>query len=260
MTAPGQALRVAVIDRDHGFLQVLGRRLADAGAVCRGLAEPAQADVLTGLDVQAVIVDPALAGPAGRDYLRRLAGELPPHVAVVVCTGPSSVAERVSGLRAGADDWVTKPCHPEEVVARVEAIVRRASAAGGAGGEETLLAGELEIAPGRRRALAAGRGVGLTRRELELLCLLADHPDQVLAREEIYRRVWGYALARGDRSVDVFVRRLRHKLKRASPGWRYLHTHFGIGYRFAAEPVEPVEPHPASAPAGVRSPTTRAMT
>jgi DNA-binding winged helix-turn-helix (wHTH) protein len=73
----------------------------------------------------------------------------------------------------------------------------------------------------------------------------------VLQREEIYERVWGYAMVHGDRSVDVFVRKLRQKLERASPGWRYIHTHFGIGYRFAAEPAEPVAtaPEPVAAPA-----------
>ena len=71
----------------------------------------------------------------------------------------------------------------------------------------------------------------------------------MLEREEIYERVWGYAMAHGDRSVDVFVRKLRQKLETASPGWRYIHTHFGVGYRFAAEPAEGVEPLPVSRPA-----------
>ena len=87
-----------------------------------------------------------------------------------------------------------------------------------------------------------GRSVDLTRREFELIQLLADVAGQVLPREEIYQRVWGYAMVHGDRSVDVFVRKLRQKLEKASPQWRYIHTHFGIGYRFAAESLEPAEP------------------
>ena len=67
--------------------------------------------------------------------------------------------------------------------------------------------------------------------------MLAEAEGQVLQREEIYQRVWGYAMVHGDRSVDVFVRKLRSKLERVSPSWRYIHTHFGIGYRFSAEPV-----------------------
>ena len=68
--------------------------------------------------------------------------------------------------------------------------------------------------------------------------MLVEAEGQVLRREEIYERVWGYAMVHGDRSVDVFVRKLRQKLEKASPGWSYIHTHFGIGYRFAAEPVQ----------------------
>ena len=79
--------------------------------------------------------------------------------------------------------------------------------------------------------------IDLTRREFELIELLAGAEGRVLEREEIYQRVWGYAMARGDRSVDVFVRKLRQKLEKASPGWRYIHTHFGVGYRFAPEPA-----------------------
>ncbi len=74
-----------------------------------------------------------------------------------------------------------------------------------------------------------------------LLQLLAQAEGKVLQREEIYQAVWGYAMAHGDRSVDVFVRKVRQKLEKVSPGWRYIHTHFGIGYRFAAEPVVEVE-------------------
>ena len=102
-----------------------------------------------------------------------------------------------------------------------------------------MRAGELEIRADQFQAFAGGASVDLTRREFELIQLLADVAGQVLPREEIYQRVWGYAMVHGDRSVDVFVRKLRQKLERASPRWRYIHTHFGIGYRFAAEPLDP---------------------
>jgi DNA-binding winged helix-turn-helix (wHTH) protein len=96
----------------------------------------------------------------------------------------------------------------------------------------------------------------LTRREFELLHLLAEGRGQVLQREEIYQRVWGYEMARGDRSVDVFVRKVRSKLKALSPEWSYIHTHFGIGYRFQPEPSdgEPVEDAPAAADGDLGAP------
>jgi DNA-binding response OmpR family regulator len=94
---------------------------------------------------------------------------------------------------------------------------------------------------------AGGVSAALTRKEFELFELLAAARGQVLEREEIYERVWGYAMARGDRSVDVFVSKLRVKLERVAPGRRYIHTHFGIGYRFMPEPGDPVPvEHPRS--------------
>jgi DNA-binding winged helix-turn-helix (wHTH) protein len=80
-----------------------------------------------------------------------------------------------------------------------------------------------------------GSSVDLTRREFEVLELLAQAEGKVLQREEIYQAVWGYAMAHGDRSVDVFIRKLRQKLEQASPDWGYIHTHFGVGYRFSPE-------------------------
>src|SRR6185436_4576320 len=168
--------------------------------------------------------------------LEKLCSSLP-GLGVVVCTGQSTVAQRVRGLRMGADDWLTKPCHPEELMARVEAVVRRRKRADAPADSGPLEIGEVEIRPDQYQAFVGGASVDLTRREFELIQLLADAQGQVLQREEMYQRVWGYAMVHGDRSVDVFVRKLRQKLERASPGWRYIHTHFGIGYRFTAEPV-----------------------
>ena len=145
------------------------------------------------------------------------------------------------GLRLGADDWVTKPCHPEELIARVEAVVRRRRRAEARGSRRARCApASSRSAPTSSRPSWPARSVDLTRREFELIQLLADAEGQVLQREEIYQRVWGYAMVHGDRSVDVFVRKLRQKLEKASPRWRYIHTHFGIGYRFAAESLDPL--------------------
>ena len=112
-----------------------------------------------------------------------------------------------------------------------------------------------------------GESLELTRREFELLQVLADHGGKVLERDEIYQRVWGYAMIHGDRSVDVFVRKLRSKLQKRSPGWEYIHTHFGIGYRFDPQPIgadgrararEPLEAPPSASadarPTGARPP------
>jgi len=238
MTAPSVAtgeIRLAIIDNDSGFLQVLGRRLDGMGWQHRTLASSAPLETIVAMRLNAVVVDLAILGPEGWSYLQRLCSELP-ALGVIVCTGRSSVAQRVRGLRLGADDWLTKPCHPEELIARVEAVVRRRRRAEARAEAGPIIAGEVEIRADQFQAFVGGRSIDLTRREFELLALLAGQAGTVLEREEIYQRVWGYAMAHGDRSVDVFVRKLRQKLERHSPNWRYIHTHFGIGYRFAPEP------------------------
>jgi DNA-binding response OmpR family regulator len=249
--AGGQAhIRLAIVDSDSGFLQVLTKRLDGAGWQHRVLASPVPLDVMVSMRLNAVVLDLAVLGPQAWTYLEKLCARLP-HLGVVVCTGQSSVAQRVRGLRLGADDWVTKPCHPEELIARVEAVVRRRKRADARSEVAPQLIGEVEIRADQYQAFVAGVSVDLTRREFELIQLLAEAEGQVLQREEIYDRVWGYAMVHGDRSVDVFVRKLRQKLERASPGWRYIHTHFGIGYRFAGEPVDAVaavEPVPVVEP------------
>jgi DNA-binding response OmpR family regulator len=240
--------RIAVLDSDSGFVQVLTKRLEAAGWQYRVLASPVPLDVLISMRLNALVVDPAVLGPAAWTYLEKLCARLP-QLGVVVCTGQSTVAQRVRGLRLGADDWVTKPCHPEEVIARAEAVIRRRRRAEMRVDSQPTVAGELEIRRDQFQAFAAGRNADLTRREFELIALLSELGGQVIPREEIYERVWGYAMVHGDRSVDVFVRKLRQKLEKVSPDWRYIHTHFGIGYRFDPEHVDG-SPSVVEAPAG----------
>ena len=234
-TAP---LRVAVLDDDTGFVRVLARRLEGAGAQYRVLSGPIPADELAAMRLNALVVDPALLGPLAWDFIERVCGMLP-DLGVVVCTQGATVSQRVRGLRMGADDWVAKPCHPEEVMARIEAVVRRHRRGRVREDAGPLIAGDLEIRPDRFQVYVSGDSLDLTRREFELLQVLADHAGKVLERDDIYRQVWGYAMIHGDRSVDVFIRKLRSKLQRRSPGWEYIHTHFGIGYRFDPKPLQP---------------------
>src|ERR1700754_5163138 len=262
--APGSAhMRVAVLDTDSGFLQVLGKRLERLGWEHRVLASAVPTDTVVAMRLNAIVIDLAVLGPQAWDYLEKICAAMP-GLGVVVCTGQSTVAQRVRGLRVGADDWLTKPCHPEELLARVEAVVRRRRRAEAREERAPIQAGEVEIRADRFQAYVDDLSVDLTRREFELIELLAAAEGRVLEREEIYQGVGGSARARGDRSVDVFVRKLRQKLEKASPDWRYIHTHFGVGYRFAAEAVdgseaadrieaaERAEPADAPAPATLR--------
>src|SRR5438876_1118634 len=123
--------------------------------------------------LSALVVDLAVLGPLAWSWLERLCEALP-ELGIVVCTGPSSVAQRVRGLRAGADDWVTKPCHPEEVLARVQAVVRRRKRASARVETGPLVAGELQVRADQFQAFAGSTSVDLTRREFEVLQLLAQ--------------------------------------------------------------------------------------
>ena len=226
--------RLAVVDRDPGFSQVLSNRLRTLGWDLRSLSSPATPEALVAMRLNALVIDLAVVGPGSWEYLERVCSRLP-GLAVIICTGPSSVAQRVRGLRVGADAWITKPCHAEELICVIEAAIRRHRRNEMPPLEESTRVGQITIRPDLYQAYAGETSLELTAREFEILNLLSQ-TDRVLRREEIYERVWGYAMAHGDRSVDVFVRKLRQKLRIASPEWNYIHTHFGVGYRFAPEP------------------------
>jgi DNA-binding response OmpR family regulator len=243
-----QTTRLVVIDDDSGFVTVLSKRTEAAGWQQRLLSSAVPPEELVAMKPNALLIDLAVLGDEAWDYLGRVCTALP-DLGVVVCTGHSTVAQRVRALRMGVDDWIGKPCHPEEVMARIEAVSRRRRGRPDPG-TAPVVAGELEIRADRFQAFVGAESLDLTRREFELLQALVGARSQVLEREAIYQRVWGYAMAHGDRSVDVFIRKLRQKLEKHSPGWRYVHTHFGIGYRFDPEAlggaVAVVEPEAGS--------------
>ena len=208
--------RIAVIDTDSGFLQVLTKRLERLGWEHRVLATAVPVETVIAMRLSAVVVDLGSLGPHGWEYLEKLSAGLP-GLGIVICTGQSTVAQRVRGLRLGADDWLHEALPPRGADrarrgGRPSPPPHEARTSGG-----PVVAGELAIRADRFQAYVADVSIDLTRREFELIELLASAEGRVLEREEIYQRVWGYAMARGDRSVDVFVRKLRQKLERASP-------------------------------------------
>jgi DNA-binding response OmpR family regulator len=240
-------LSVAILDSDSGFMVVLAKRLERLGWRHRVLSTRVTAKTLVSMEADVLIVDLAILGPKRWKWLARLC-EQRPDIRVIVCTGASTVAERVCALRLGADDWLSKPCHPEELIARIEVVTAHRRRPEPRDVEPMSIA-EVQIRPDQYQAFVHGRSLRLTRREYQLIELLARAGGEVLAREEIYECLWGTQMLRNDRSVDVFVHKLRRKLERASPRWRYVHTHFGIGYRLAGELVEgaPVRDLPIAA-------------
>src|SRR3712207_4979516 len=171
-------MRIAIIDSDSGFVQVLNKRLEAAGWEYRTMPSPVPFDTLIAMRLNAVVVDVAVLGPQAFTYLEKLCQRLP-GLGVIVCSGPTTVAQRVRGLRLGADDWVTKPAHPEELMARVEAVVRRRKRSEARSEVAPVVAGELEVRPDQFQAFVGGASVDLTRREFELIHLLSEAEGQV---------------------------------------------------------------------------------
>ena len=184
-------LRAAVLDADARFVQALSDRTSHGAWQLQTPSLPAAPEIVAGLRVHAVLLDPSTLGTEAWPYLEKLCARLP-EMPVVVCTARASVSERIRGLRLGADDWVTNPCHPDEVIARLEAVVRRREQAAPRLGDKATVVGELQIRTDQCEALVGETRADLTRREFELLDLLAAAEDQVVPREEIYQRVWGF--------------------------------------------------------------------
>ena len=155
-----------------------------------------------------------------------------PDVPIIMCSARTSEHDRVHGLEIGADDYLIKPFSMKELVARVAAQLRRRDKERARADEGPIEAAGLVIDPDQVQAFAGERSVGLTAREFEVLHVLAKAGGRPLARNKIYREAWGYEMMAGDRSVDVFVRKVRQKLRAVIPDTEFIITHYGVGYRF----------------------------
>jgi two-component system, OmpR family, response regulator ResD len=178
-----------------------------------------------------VILDLMLPKLDGLEVFRRLRDIGP--VPVIIVTAKGEESERIVGLELGADDYVTKPFSPRELVARVRAVLRR-SARNGVSEGLILRAGGLVIDPARRTLSVDGRPVDLTAKEFDLLLFLARHPGQVFARDQLLDRVWDFHYYGDASTVTVHIHRLRNKIESDPLRPRYVRTVWGVGYKFEA--------------------------
>ena len=177
----------------------------------------------------AVVLDLMLPGRNGLEVLREVRGEpATADVPVLVLTARGAEMDKLLGFEHGADDYLTKPFSPRELVARLRALLRRSRPehAGPA-----LESGTLRVDPSAREASVAGRRLTLTPREFDLLAFLVRHPGRVVSRDELLRKVWGYDYLGETRTIDVHVRRLRQKLGAENA---FIETVTGAGYKFVA--------------------------
>ena len=239
MASPGDDPRssrgcILVVDDEPTITEIVARYLERAG-----YATHVAGDGPEGLALAAqhqpdlVVLDLMLPGLDGLEVMRRL--HAPdrdgPRPAVILLTARGEESDRVIGLRSGADDYVVKPFSPAELVARVDAVLRRADA-DPAGDEPPVELGWLRIDPAARRAFARGDEVQLTQREFDLLLYLARRPGRVFSRDQLMTAVWQYAFFTDTSTVTVHLRRLRTKLEADPAHPVHLQTVWGIGYRF----------------------------
>ncbi|MEU0033083.1 MULTISPECIES: response regulator transcription factor [unclassified Streptomyces] len=225
----GGAARVLVVDDDPTVAEVVSGYLDRAGyLVDRAADGPAALARAAAHWPDLVVLDLMLPGMDGLEVCRRMRGRGP--VPVIMLTARGDEDDRILGLEVGADDYVTKPFSPRELVLRVESVLRRARPATAA---HPLHAAGLGLDPAARRATKGSVELALTTREFDLLAFFLRHPGRVFSREDLMREVWGWDF--GDLStVTVHVRRLRGKVEDDPARPRLIQTVWGVGYRFDA--------------------------
>ncbi|MGN6169475.1 MAG: response regulator transcription factor [Solirubrobacteraceae bacterium] len=222
---------VLVVDDEPTVAEVVSRYLQRAGFAAEIAPDGASGlDAATALHPDLVVLDVKLPRIDGLEMMRRLRSEDPARPAVIMLSGRGGELDRVIGLRSGADDYVVKPFSPAELVARVEAVLRRAEP--GRTRAAPLEVGELRIDRPARRVFARGSEVRLAHKEYDLLLYLAEHPGQVFSRDDLIRAVWQYSFYTDTSTVTVHIRRLRAKIETDPAKPRHLRTVWGVGYRF----------------------------
>ncbi len=222
--------RVLVVDDAREIVRVVRDYLEHAGFVVLTASDgPAALRVARAERPDAVVLDLGLPGRDGLDVARDLRRES--DVPIIMLTARTDEADRIAGLELGADDYVTKPFSPKELVARVRAVLRRAEAAHSP--DAPLRAGDLQIDATRMRVEVAGRRVELTPTEFQLLLTMARQPGRVFTRAQLLDALHGTAFEAYERAIDAHVKNIRRKIEPAAHSPRYLETVFGVGYRLA---------------------------
>ncbi|SCF92616.1 DNA-binding response regulator, OmpR family, contains REC and winged-helix (wHTH) domain [Streptomyces sp. Cmuel-A718b] len=229
--------RVLVVDDDPTVAEVVVGYLHRAGyAVEQADDGPAALGRFAECRPDLVVLDLMLPAMDGFEVCRRMREHGP--VPVIMLTARGDEEDRILGLETGADDYVTKPFSPRELVLRVDSVLRRARAVVPVDDAGPLSGGGLDLDPVARRAHRDGRPLALTLREFDLLAFLLRHPGKVFGREELMREVWGWDF--GDLStVTVHIRRLRGKVEQDPARPRLIRTVWGVGYRLDPEAEGP---------------------
>lgn len=240
MNAPGAERNILVIEDEQDLAALLALHLSELPARVQ-LAHDGQTGLELALaqDWDVIVLDLRLPKLGGLDVCRAVRARSP-SVPILMLTARSSELDRVLGLELGADDYLTKPFSLLELQARIKALLRRAAQGARAdaanGSPARIKAGELCVDRVQRRAWLDGAEITLTPREFDLLWHFASHPGRVFTRAELLATVWGYGHDGYDHTVNSHINRLRTKLGDERADATYIHTVWGVGYRFEAMP------------------------
>lgn len=222
---------VLVVDDERTIGEVVCRYLDRAGyETSVALDGPSALQKVDEQNPDLVVLDLMLPGIAGLEVMRRIRGRDRDRTAIILLTAKGEETDRVVGLRLGADDYVVKPFSPAELVARVDAVLRRVDTA--FAHDSPLRFDGLEIDSAARRVRVNGEDVQLTQREFDLLLFLGRHPGQAFTRQQLMDQVWQYSFYTDTSTVTVHIRRLRAKMEPNPAVPRFLQTVWGLGYRF----------------------------
>jgi DNA-binding response OmpR family regulator len=221
--------RVLIVDDEPTVRDVVGRYLRREGFETLEAGDGEQALGLAG-DVDLVVLDLMLPRVDGLEVCRRLRATR--NVPIIMLTARAEETDKLVGLGIGADDYVVKPFSPRELVARVQAVLRRTAAA--PSNDDVVRVGDLRVNARTRTVEAAGKTVQLTGREFDLLEFLARHQGQVFSRDQLLDHVWDFHFGGDETTVTVHVRRLREKIEPDPTRPRYIKTVWGVGYKLEA--------------------------
>ncbi len=239
MTQAVERQRVLVVDDDPTVSEVVGRYLEHAGFAVAVVADGRVAlDKALADPPDLVVLDLMLPGLDGLEVFRRLRAQAP--VPVVMLTALGDESDRLVGLELGADDYVTKPFSPRELVLRVQSVLRRSTGPLAQTQGTVLRDGDLVVDVAAHHVLRGGKSLALTAREYDLLVFLLQNPRQAFSREQLLKQVWGWEYA-DHSTVTVHVRRLREKVEPDPRDPTRVMTVFGVGYRYDPTPVAGAE-------------------
>ena len=223
--------RILVVDDEPSIREVITLYLKRSGFLVTPAADgQAALDALSRQHFDLVVLDVMLPKVDGLEVTRRLRATT--ETPIIMLTARSEEIDRILGLEMGADDYVTKPFSPQELVSRVRAVLRRVQRPQASQGERPLVYDSLLIDPQKRLVEVDGREVTLTAREFDLLWVLARHPRQVFNRDQLLDQVWGLTEYIDGSTITVHVRRLREKIEADASNPRYVQTVWGVGYKF----------------------------